>query len=360
MLTGNYTGALSDNGSGATKTISGNTGVTTTTTAGDMNIPSGSTYKINGATVLGGGFNGAYAGTMGNNTSFTPTALDQYLFLNNVFQINQNGTLYSAAIGPTGTQINFSGTLTDSKLCTYGTGGIISCNTTPAGGGNVSNSGTPTIHQWPVWTTTTAIKGVSVTASKPVCTDSNAEPIACTNLTDVAIPTGTFAGQSYGSTAVGDILIGGAAGVPTGKVADVATGQVLTSGGTGAAPVYSANPSVTSVTTVSADAETSITSTTTGTGNINLDGVSASDYNYSNGSSTATYTPVFTSLPSSGYVRYITATFGGGSGVDTMTWTNVNWIGTTGAAATTTNKKSTYACILRSSGAWCKIVQEAY
>ena len=106
--------------------------------------------------------------------------------------------------------------------------------------------------------------------------------------------------------------------------------------------------------------DNSIVSTTTATGNINLDGVSASNYEYSNGSTAATYTPVFTSLPGTGKIRWVTATFGGGSGVCTMTWTNVAWIGTAGAAATTTNKKSTYACRVKSTGAECVVVAEAY
>ena len=106
-----------------------------------------------------------------------------------------------------------------------------------------------------------------------------------------------------------------------------------------------------------------VSGTSQGTGNINIDGASYSDYNYSNGASTATYTPVITSAPASGYVRYITLTVGCGScaGVITMTWTNVSWIGTAGAATTTTNKSSTYACKIPSSGnALCSIVAEAY
>ena len=104
-----------------------------------------------------------------------------------------------------------------------------------------------------------------------------------------------------------------------------------------------------------------VTSTDTGTGNLNIDGVSYADYNYSNGASAATYTPVITSAPASGKIRYITLTLGGGAGVVTLTATNITWIGTAGAAATTTNKKSTYACMIPSSGnALCKIVAEAY
>jgi hypothetical protein len=103
-----------------------------------------------------------------------------------------------------------------------------------------------------------------------------------------------------------------------------------------------------------------ITNTSQGTGDINLDGTAASDYNYSNGASAATYTPVFTNLPAANKVLRVTLTVGGGAGVITMTWTNVTWIGTAGAAATTTNKKSTYAIIVDHNGARAAIVAEAY
>ena len=103
----------------------------------------------------------------------------------------------------------------------------------------------------------------------------------------------------------------------------------------------------------------SISSAVTGTGNINLDGVSAVNYEYSNGASTATYTPVFTSRPASG-VRTILLTVGGGAGVITMVWTNVTWMGLTGSSTTTTNKKSSYACIVDSAITRCSIIAEAY
>ncbi len=57
---------------------------------------------------------------------------------------------------------------------------------TLAGGGNLSNQGTLTLHQMAVVYDSTHIKGVSVTASKVLCSDSNGEPVACTNLTDLA------------------------------------------------------------------------------------------------------------------------------------------------------------------------------
>jgi len=105
----------------------------------------------------------------------------------------------------------------------------------------------------------------------------------------------------------------------------------------------------------------SATSTTTGTGNINIDGASADHYYFSNGASTATYTPVITSPPASGYERGIVLTVGGGAGVITMTWINVTWLGTAGAATTTTNKYSSYGCFIRNTGnAICKIIAEAH
>jgi len=101
-------------------------------------------------------------------------------------------------------------------------------------------------------------------------------------------------------------------------------------------------------------------STTTATGNINIDGVSADHYYFNNGATAATYTPVITSPPASGFERAIILTVGGGVGVDTMTWTNVSFIGTAGAAATTASKYSHYGCIIPSSGnAKCVIIAEA-
>lgn len=101
-------------------------------------------------------------------------------------------------------------------------------------------------------------------------------------------------------------------------------------------------------------------STTQATGNINIDGVSADHYYFNNGASAATYTPVITAPPTSGKERGIILTVGGGAGVCTMIWTNVSWIGTAGAGATTANKYSHYACIIPSSGnAKCSVWREA-
>jgi hypothetical protein len=98
-----------------------------------------------------------------------------------------------------------------------------------------------------------------------------------------------------------------------------------------------------------------------GTKNINIDGASYGDYLYSPLAGTAgTYTPVITSAPGSGNVRYITLTLGGGTnGITTITWTNVDTIGGTMATAVTATKFSHYACKIPASGhAQCAVIGE--
>jgi hypothetical protein len=48
-----------------------------------------------------------------------------------------------------------------------------------AGGGTVDVSGTPANHYWTGWTDADTIKGFSITASKPVCSDANGDPAVC-------------------------------------------------------------------------------------------------------------------------------------------------------------------------------------
>lgn len=57
---------------------------------------------------------------------------------------------------------------------------------TPAGGGNVSASGTPAQYQWAEWTDATTIKGTAVTGNSVVKTDTNGSPVACSNIADIA------------------------------------------------------------------------------------------------------------------------------------------------------------------------------
>ena len=72
----------------------------------------------------------------------------------------------------------------------------------PGGGGtgDVTKVGTPTNHQWGLWTGDGTLKGVSVTGSKVVCSDSNGQPTACSNLTDTAYGTGDITSVGNCST----------------------------------------------------------------------------------------------------------------------------------------------------------------
>ena len=314
--------------------------------------------------------------------------------------LSGSGTQYYLPMwSSTGTLGALAGLGTSGYVLTSNGAGAYPTFQAAAGGGNVSSNGTPALHQFGVWYDSTHVKGIAVTGSKVVCTDSNGEPVACTNLTDTAVMTPamggtgvangssntvTFTGNySLGVTllgattvtlptsgtlakndgsnlaisgqAIGDLAVASST-TAYGKVADVAVGQVLTSGGTGTAPAYSANPTVNNV-----DYPT-ITNTALASTTINLDGLSYADYNYSNNTTAAAYTTGWTSRPASGKVRYITLTLNPSkaSGVITTTWTGVTWIGTAGSGTTTASKASTYACIVGNSTSYCSIVTEAY
>ncbi len=83
-------------------------------------------------------------------------------------------------VGPASTTDGYS-------VCFDGATGKLlkDCGGTPATG-DLIHSGTPAIHQWGIFTDSTHIKGVAVTASGVACIDSNGEPVKCTNLTDLA------------------------------------------------------------------------------------------------------------------------------------------------------------------------------
>lgn len=87
------------------------------------------------------------------------------------------------------TLFGFDNTSNTYKPITIGSGLSFDQPTTTlsaSGGGGLSASGTPTNHQWAVWTDASTIKGASVTASKVACSNADGDPVACTNLTDVA------------------------------------------------------------------------------------------------------------------------------------------------------------------------------
>jgi len=62
-------------------------------------------------------------------------------------------------------------------------------------------SGTPAQYEWTIWNSATEVKGVAVTASKPVCTDANGSPTACTDAMMLAPTTTVGSGASTRTTA---------------------------------------------------------------------------------------------------------------------------------------------------------------
>lgn len=115
---------------------------------------------------------------------------------------------------------------------------------TPAGGGNVSNTGTPTSGQVAVWTSATVIQGVTATgtgapvlAVSPALTGTPTAPTATlgTNTTQLATTQFVLANAlTNPMTTVGDIIVGGTSGAAT-RLGIGSNTFVLTSNGTTAA-----------------------------------------------------------------------------------------------------------------------------
>lgn len=120
----------------------------------------------NGAGVLTNDGSGNFSYTSGGYTNLT-SFIDQTAW--RLFYSDGSGDVKELVLGSNGTYLKSNGA---SSAPTFDNPG--------SGSGTVTSSGTPTIHQWPVWTTDTDIKGVGVTASSLVGTDANGEPIAVT------------------------------------------------------------------------------------------------------------------------------------------------------------------------------------
>jgi hypothetical protein len=78
---------------------------------------------------------------------------------------------------------------------------------TPAGSGTVDVSGTPANHYWTGWTDADTIKGFSITASKPVCSDANGDPAVCAGTEGVWQVAGSYltSGGALGTPSSGTV-----------------------------------------------------------------------------------------------------------------------------------------------------------
>lgn len=78
--------------------------------------------------------------------------------------------------------------------------------------GTVDVSGTPSNHQWPGWVDADTMKGFTVTASKPVCTDANGDPGVCAGTEGVWQVAGSYSTTTIATDALwdakGDLVVG--------------------------------------------------------------------------------------------------------------------------------------------------------
>lgn len=100
-------------------------------------------------------------------TLATPTAW-------RLFYSNGSQAIIELALGSDGTYLKSNGATSAPTWAT------------PGGSGDVSKVGTPANYEFGIWTGDGTLKGLAVTGSKVMCTDANGQPIACTNLTDLA------------------------------------------------------------------------------------------------------------------------------------------------------------------------------
>jgi len=77
---------------------------------------------------------------------------------------------------------------------------------TPAGAGNLTGSGTN--HYWTYWTGSTSVGSKSLTASKPVCTDSSGDPAVCAGTEGVWQVAGSYQPLNTKLSAIGSLANG--------------------------------------------------------------------------------------------------------------------------------------------------------
>ncbi len=278
--TTNISGAASIGGAlGVTGLTSTNGGLTNTgafTTSGgaaSINDNSSLATTINTGTSTGavhiGDGTGANSVSIGNTAGTVAIAASHW-------SVTSLGAASFSAITSSGSVV---GSSADLSVANTGTGGNVwgeFINVTGADAGNfksglsinVSNTASTNYGLTLGVSGGTSNIDISGTSNSWNVTSGGAATFASLSLTSpLAVAQG---GTGQTSFTTGAILVGAS---PIGSVADVGTGEVLTSGGTGANPSYSASPTLSNLTLNPATATTGLTINTTGTaGAISLTG----------------------------------------------------------------------------------------
>lgn len=214
------------------------------------------TLTVTGTTGVTLPTSGTLATTANINTAL-PSATSSQIYVGT----GAAGTAAAASTLPTGAFPALTGDVTN-------TAGSLATTVGKIGGNAVSLAGAfTTSGAFGLTLTTTALTNVTLPTSGTLATTANTVAsfsAGTTGLTPSTATTGAVTlagtlvaangGTGQSSYAVGDILYASTT-TALSKLADVATGSVLVSGGVGAAPAYSATPTVTSLT-----ASTSLTS----------------------------------------------------------------------------------------------------
>jgi len=252
LIAGTYGGTGVNNGSftitlGGNLTTSGAFNTTLTATAAtSVTLPTSGTV-MSSVTALPGAVTGTPSASnylRGDGTWATTGTVTSVGFTGGIISVATATTTPALTVaGTSGGIVYFS------SGTTWASSAALAANAIVIGGGaGVAPS------------TTTTGTGVLTAIGNTVDTTSGLATGAVTTLSSLSsigtiatgVWNGTAIGAAYGGTglasyAVGDILY--ASGATTiAKLADVATGSVLVSGGVGVAPAYSANPTLTSLT----------------------------------------------------------------------------------------------------------------
>ena len=252
VITGTYGGTGVNNGSntitlGGNLTTSGAFNTTLTATANtSVTLPTSGTI-VSSVTALPGAVTGTPSSTTylrGDGTWASPGTVTSVSFTGGIISVANPTTTPALTVAGTSGGIPYF-----SSASTWATSAALAANAIVIGGGAGAAPATTTTGTGVI----TAIgNNVNTTNGLATGTVTTLSSLASIGTITTGTWNGTAIGPTYGGTGLtavttGDLLYGSATNTWS-RLAGVATGSVLVSGGVGTAPSYSATPTLTSVT----------------------------------------------------------------------------------------------------------------